>query len=173
MTDETGDGFGPAMQALTDKQRLFVLAMLTDPTGDAAKWARTAGYSDTKEGAKVRGHEALSNPKVKAAAFEVARGQLDARGPVVAVEGLLRIAQRPKHKKHITALLAVLDRVGLPATTEHKVTIDRADRSQAGVEKRIARALERLEKLGRLPSPLAAALAPPVDAEFKVVDDGK
>lgn len=157
------------MQALTDKQRLFVLAMLTEPTGNAAKWARMAGYSDTKEGAKVRGHEVIHNPKVRAAAFEVARGQLDARGPIVAVEGLLRIAQRPSHKKHIVALLAVLDRVGMPATTEHRVTVDRADRSQLGVEKRIARALERLEKLGRLPVP-AARLAPPVDVDFKVID---
>ncbi len=154
------------MRSLNDRQRLFVLAMLSEPTKDAAKWARMAGYSDVKEGAKVRGHGLIHNPKVKAAAFEVARGQLDARGPIVAVEGLLRIAQRPSHKKHMTALLAILDRVGLPATTEHTVSVLHTDRTGKALAARIH---ELAGKLGMDATWLLGVNAAPRQIEGEVV----
>jgi hypothetical protein len=37
---------GPAMRALTDKQRKFVMAALADPEGNPVAWARLAGYRD-------------------------------------------------------------------------------------------------------------------------------
>lgn len=159
--------FGPAMSALTPKQRLFVLAMLADPFGNAARWARAAGYSDVKEGAKVRGFKALHSPAVRAAAFELARGQLDARGPILAVEGLLRVAAKPKHKKHLQALLEVANRVGFPASTEHNVNVNHSDRTGMAMVERIAKIAG---MLGIDPGQLLGVNAAPKLIEGKVID---
>jgi hypothetical protein len=161
------DTLGPAMRALTEKQRRFVLAMASDPFGNAASWARAAGYSDTKEGAKVRGHHLIHDPRVEEAVREYATSSLGTLGPMLAASGMLRIAKNPRHPKHLRALELIANRVGMHEKTEHKVTVDHGDRSPEGIERRIANALTRLEKLGRLP-----ALPPVVEVDFETVDDG-
>jgi phage terminase small subunit len=95
--------------------------MTNDPFGDAAKWARAAGYSDHKEGAKVRGFEALHNPKVEAAALELGRQMLSTAGPVVAAAALLRAARNPNHPQHIKAAELIANRVGLHEVRELRV----------------------------------------------------
>ena len=44
---------GPAMRALTDKQRKFVQAALASPESNPTDWARMAGYRD-KGGAVLK-----------------------------------------------------------------------------------------------------------------------
>lgn len=112
---------GPAMAALTEKQRKFVLAMVAEPFASRAKWARMAGYSDASEAAKVTAHYLMHNPKIEAATLEVSQGLLSTVGPVVAAAGLLRIAQNPRHKHHGRALEALANRVGLPEVKELRV----------------------------------------------------
>lgn len=141
MTDDTN--FGPAMRALSEQQRRFVLAMLTEPFKPAAHWARVAGYSDVKEGAKVRAHHLVHDPRIEAAVAEVARATLNIIGPVLATQGLIRIAKNPKHPKHHWALEKLANRTGFHETTEHKVTVDHMG-SAEDVADRIRRAAELL-----------------------------
>lgn len=121
MDDIIPTQYGPAMAALTEMQRKFVIAMVNDPFASATKWALAAGYSDHKDGAKVRAHEVIHNPKVEAAALEVGRLMLTTAGPVVAAAALLRAARNPKHPHHIKAAELIMNRVGLHEVKELRV----------------------------------------------------
>ena len=48
------DGYGPAMLALTPKQRAFVIRYIENPLMDASTAARLAGYSNTGTTARVK-----------------------------------------------------------------------------------------------------------------------
>jgi hypothetical protein len=124
---ETDRQWGPAMAALTPKQRNYVLAMASDPFGNPTQWARLAGYSDVKEGAKVRGHELSHDPNVDAAVKELSKTALGTLGPFLAAAGLLRIARKPDHPDHFKSLLAIANRVGMNETTEHTVKVEHTD----------------------------------------------
>jgi phage terminase small subunit len=113
---------GPAMLALTEKRRKFVLAMASDPFGSQTSWAKLAGYSDRSGGAKVRAWETYHDPQVQAAIQEVARQLLGSRGPLLATEGLLRIAGDRKHPQHVKALEMILNRTGMGEKQEIEVT---------------------------------------------------
>lgn len=134
---EVPQQFGPAMLALTEKQRLFVIAMAADPFGNPTSWARAAGYSDVKEGAKVRGFHTIHNPAVEEAVLEYARGQLNTLGPLLATFGMLRIARNPKHPKHLKALDMVANRVGLHEIVEQRHFVERTDKTAEGAMARI------------------------------------
>ena len=71
------EDYGPAMAALNEKQRKFVMAMIEFPGITQADAARRAGYSDVAEGAKVRGHYCAHNPAVQAAIREEAGKRLN------------------------------------------------------------------------------------------------
>ena len=118
---------GPAMMALTEQQRLFVLAMASNPFGSASEWARDAGYSDHLGADRVQAHRLLNNEKIERAAREVARRHMDTLGPMLATYGLLKIAGNPKHRDHLKALIAVADRTGFHATTQHHVAVQHTD----------------------------------------------
>jgi hypothetical protein len=162
--------YGPAMLALTEKQRRFVLAMASDPFGNPTKWARAAGYSDVGEGAKVRGFEAMHNPAVEEAVLEYARGQLNTLGPILATYGMLRIARNPRHPKHVKALEMLANRVGMHETTEHRVIVNHTDKTGETVMERIKAAAE---KLGVDPSALLGenVAAPPMKLIEGVVEE--
>lgn len=147
MTDELE--YGPAMAALTEKQRRFVLAMASDPFGSAAAWARAAGYSDKSEGAKVYGHYLLYSPKIEEAVLEVGRSMMTTVGPVLAAHAMLRAAANPRHPKHLRAAEMLANRVGLHEVQE--VRVRRTDET-------IAAKLERLRELAALLGVDAAAL---------------
>jgi hypothetical protein len=124
---DEADEFGPAMKLLNSKQRAFVLAMAADPRGNAAEWARAAGYSDKAEGAKVHAHRLLRKAVIEDAIFEVARRNMNTLGPLLAARGMLRIAANERHPEHSKMLLAVADRVGLHPKSEHKVMVEHKD----------------------------------------------
>ncbi len=124
------------MQALAPKQREFVLALVTDPFGNATEWARAAGYSDSSGAAKVKAHWLMHHPKVELAVKEVSRQLMHTVGPAVAAQGLLRIAQNPKHRDQFKALEALADRVGFHRQTEHVVAVQHTDlRGDALIER--------------------------------------
>src|SRR4051812_1016532 len=114
MSDEIE--YGPSMSALTERQRKFVLAMIEVPGGSHAKAARLAGYSDVKEGAKVRGHYAAHNPAVQAAIREEAGKRLNGLS-VIAASVMMDAMLDPKvpTKDKLKAAAAVLDRTGFAA----------------------------------------------------------
>ena len=67
---ETGvPEYGPAFNALTVRQKKFVLMMASAPLESAASWARSAGYSDASGRAKTTASELLGNEAVRAAIF--------------------------------------------------------------------------------------------------------
>ena len=113
--------FGPAMAALTPKQSRFVLAMASMPLSSAAEWARAAGYSDHKEGAKVRAHEVLQSESVQAAVLELAKQTLGTVGPMLAARQLIRIASDPKDRNRMKAIEMIAARTGLPEIEQIEV----------------------------------------------------
>lgn len=133
----TDDDWGPAMRALTDKQRGYVLAMAADPFGNPTRWAKAAGYSDKSQAAKVTAHYLAHNPKVEAAVQEFARSSLHTLGPMLATAGMLRIARNPNHPKHMRALETIANRVGLHETTEQRMSVHHTDRTGVAMLERI------------------------------------
>jgi hypothetical protein len=115
---------GPAMSKLNEKQRLFVLAMLADPHGFQGSWAEAAGYSTKGDSHHVRACRLMQDPRIVAAAQEIARQHLGGNGPALAVRNLINIAKNEKHPKHYDASLAILNRVGMSEKTEHRVVVE-------------------------------------------------
>jgi len=136
--DEMTD-YGPAMRALPERKRRFVLAMASDPFGYQADWARAAGYSDESGRATVTASELLRDPQVQAASYEVSRAHMMTLGPVLAAAGLLRIARDRSDPKHFRALETLANRVGLHETSEHRVSVEHTDRTGVAMVERIKR----------------------------------
>lgn len=117
-------GFGPKLLALHERERRFVWAYVLNSIHDGrengAKSARDAGYSDVKDGAKVRAHELLHREDVLDAIQEVSGREL--RGLVVpALAGLSRLLARPDHPDHRKAIEMVLNRTGFSEKTTVEV----------------------------------------------------
>jgi hypothetical protein len=115
---------GPAMRALGPKQRLFILAMLADPHDTQGAWAEAAGYSTKGDSHHVTACRMMQDPKIIAAAQEVARQHLSGNGPALAVRNLLNIAKNEKHPQHLKATEMILNRTGMSERTEHTVRVE-------------------------------------------------
>lgn len=129
--------FGPRMAALTDKQRGYVLAMLSDPLGNPTAWARAAGYSDHMDRCKVSGHHLSHDDRIKEAAREECLRLSDTVGPVLAMGVMFQIARTNGHKDQLKAAEAIANRVGLHETSEHKVSVEHTDKTGAALIERI------------------------------------
>ncbi len=143
MADEAE--YGPAMLALTEKQRGFVLAMLTIPGCSHSRAAREAGYSDVKGADRVSGHLCAHNPNVQAAMREEAGKRLNSLSVVAAnvmMDIMLSEDAGPKDK--LKAAMAVLDRTGFAAAQTINVHKTVTDNSGKAVLERIKRAADAL-----------------------------
>lgn len=86
VTDDDTE-LGPAMEALDDRRRKFVRAVIQlqqNGIENVAAAARKAGYSDKKEGCKVRGHALIYDVRIQAALLEEGRKRINAAAAVVA-----------------------------------------------------------------------------------------
>lgn len=139
MTDPAD--FGPAMAALTDRQRAFVMAMIELPGITQAEAARRAGYSDVADGAKVRGYYAAHNPAVQAAMREEAGKRLNSSS-LMAANVLLELLSDDKvdAKDRIKAAGMLLDRSGFGAAQTINVNKNITDNSGRAVMERIEKA---------------------------------
>lgn len=155
---------GPAMAALTEKQRAYVYAQLSDPFGNPTRWARAAGYSDHMERAKVTGHLLSHNPKIEAAVQELARSYGNTLGPLLGLSVVMRIAKDKSHPKHFAAGVALMDRFGLPAMTEQRVSVQHTDQTGAAMVERIR---DLAQALGIDPAVLLGSNAP---ADVKLIE---
>jgi phage terminase small subunit len=139
MSDEVD--YGPAMQALTEKRRKFVIAMVTIPGCSFTRAAKEAGYSDSADAAKVRGHECAHSPGVQAAIREEAGKRLSALSVVAAnVMMDIMLDDGSSQKDKLKAAMAVLDRTGFAAAQNINVNKTVTDNSGKAVMERIERA---------------------------------
>lgn len=162
---------GPAMRALpTDKMRRFVLALMIQGDDNHSRAAAAAGYEGNPDIWKVAGYRLMRDERILKALHEETTRRLHA-GRTLGVSALLKIAGNEQHKNHYQAVIALLDRVGFHASSEHKVTVDDHRKTDAEIRERIQLVASELGidpqvLLGRQAVP---ALPAPIDAEFEVV----
>lgn len=165
-----GAKFGPQMSVLNSRQQAFVLARFALGNDDPVAAARAAGYPDIgKSGIRVQAFRLEHNPKVRAAMQEHAQAVLQGFNPMM-VRLLKEMAETPG-KEQLKAILAVMNRSGLHATTEVKNTHEHILTYDESVLE-----LHRLALLaGDDPDKVIAGLAPPpavvTDAEFEEVEE--
>jgi hypothetical protein len=117
------ESLGPKMLALRDdRMRLFVWWMANGAPSVAAA-ARAAGYSDVKEGAKVRGCVLMQQPAILEALKETSEKTMRSLAPF-ALSKARAILDDPRHPSHGRMVETILDRTGFLAKTEHKVTVE-------------------------------------------------
>lgn len=163
------------MQALTVRQRGFVVAMLELGNTNYQRAAMLAGYSmDNKKAAAVTGHRLAHDDRVQSAIQEEATRRLNA-SVIMAVSTLVQIAEDPKTqtKDRLKAIEMIANRTGLHATTEHRVQVEHVTTNEETLER-----LARLSKvLGLEPAKLLGSIGAKIvgdkiiDAEFTEVTD--
>lgn len=156
--------FGKAMRALTDKQRLFVIGLLECGGNQTQAYAR-AGYKGDDASLRSASCRLAHDPKIRAAVFEEAQARMDASG-ILATSVLVEIAQDSMHRDRLKAALAILDRIGLHARTEHKITVTKEDDAEKIMQIRLL-----AEKLGMDGKKLLGAAGHTIDAEFSEVKE--
>lgn len=128
--------YGPAMRALTVRERLFVEHLLMGwGKQNAAEAARKAGYGHARSSALTMtqmGYKLRKREKVSLAIAEESRHLLRSGG-ADAVRGILNIVENPEHPRHFDALKLILDRVD-PATQQIAVTTRIIDETQEALE---------------------------------------
>jgi hypothetical protein len=155
--------WGPAMSALNDRQRSFVIALF-DPDAPAKHdgqnlfAAHRAGYgnSDGTSNDKSLGVIAArlrNDPRVQAAIGEYFRTAIHDLAPDAARELRFKILSR-KGRDQIKAISLIADRVDPPASV-HTLKVERSN--EPATPEQIERVLDRIEELARrfglLPSP--------------------
>jgi phage terminase small subunit len=147
---------GPAMKALNERQRKFVLALFEAPKshGSLTFAARRAGYgtaSSSRQSLSSIAHALAQDSKVQAAISETSQQYLTTLGPH-AVRALKNLLDDPKAKDHGRALGIVMDRVSpIQSTAVLKVEHEAAASMQA-----TAKVFERIMELA------ARAQVPPM-----------
>lgn len=162
--------YGPAMRALNERQRLFVMAMIEVPGCTNADAARRAGYSDVAEGAKVRGFYLAHSPAVQDAIREEASKRLSAAS-LTAAGVLMKLLtdDEIEPKDRIKAAGMLLDRSGFGAsqtinvnkTVTRKMDVSAAAQKIAEFRQRFPEQFAKL--LGGEPA------APVIEGEFSEV----
>lgn len=158
---------GPAMLALTMKQRGFVMAMIEFPGISHSEAARRAGYADLSEAAKVRGYDCAHNPAVQMAIREEAGRRLNSLS-LTAANVMMMVMMDPEAplKEKLKAASAVLDRTGFGAAQTINVNKTVTDRSGKAV---LARLRELAVKHGLDAGKLLGGPEEAVEAEFTEV----
>lgn len=125
---------GPKMMALTPRQRAFVFAMLETGQDDHTRCARMAGYTGNDNVLYVTAHRLAHDEKIQTAIHEQASKRLKA-GAIMATGTLLAIAKNPVHKDQLKAALEIMNRSGLHAITESKVTHEHTLDDKAAIQR--------------------------------------
>lgn len=157
---------GPAMARLRVRQRAFVMHLLDLGGRKNTEAARRAGYSGNENTVTVTAYRLTHDPLVLAAIKEEGEKRMHS-GAILATSVLLEVAGDVLHKDRVKAALAILDRIGLHAQSEHKVTVTNTGDEKAMVERITQLALQ----LGIEPQRLLGGPAP-IDAEFVEVMTG-
>ncbi len=155
---------GPCMTRLNERQRKFVWAMLETGQVNHSSCARAAGYEGDQDTIKGTAYRLAHDEDIQAAIQETARKAMGA-AQLVATSHLILIAENPAHKDQLSAIKELLNRSGLGAVTEHKISVthstDRADT--------IRQVAMLAREQGLDPTKLLASYGVPIDAEFSEV----
>jgi hypothetical protein len=122
------EDLGPAMLALNERQRLFVLEWHASPDdyGHAIRACKAAGYAASSEAAlRVRAHQLLHSASIQRALNELGPKVLVADG-FRSIAGVVAIANDPKVKPETRLKAhAILISHAFPLQTEHKVVVEK------------------------------------------------
>lgn len=163
------------MAALPAQRRAFVRAVIAlgrNGIENATEAARQAGYADNGQGIRVRAHTLMHDPGVLAALMEEARKRVNVAAAVVATPVAIEIAMNEafEPKDRLRACEMLFNRGGMPAMTEHKVTVEhKQPRQMVDLAARLA------AELGVDPARLIGvnrAAAPVLEGEYVEVPDG-
>ena len=119
--------YGPAMHALTDRQRKYVEALFLAPKsyGSGVFAVKLAGYgsaTSSKASLASMAYQLNSDPKVQAAIAEMSQQYLTTLGPV-AVRAMKKVLGNDKHREFGRVLGILMDRVA-PANSTHTVKVE-------------------------------------------------
>jgi len=130
--DEVGEleGLGPAMLALNERRRLFVLIIDQFPKITLGEAAERAGFGGPPGGDPAKrdhvlrqtGYRLMHDEKIIAALHETASKNLRS-GALLAVKALIRLVENEKHKDHARAIEMMLSRTGFVERTAHDVNV--------------------------------------------------
>jgi hypothetical protein len=123
MSDIPSEAIGPKMLALRDDRMRRFAWIMACGEGSAAEAARKAGYSDTGDGAKVRGHYLMHSQKVLDAIQEATGCVLRGLAPL-AVRQAKAVLENNNHPAHARMIETVLDRTGHFARSEHTMRVE-------------------------------------------------
>jgi hypothetical protein len=133
------ESLGPAMRALTPKQRRFVLELRHGPAGygSEVRAARAAGYgtpTSSDLSMRVLAHQALHGERVQAALREVG-GKIIRAEAFQCIRNTTAIARDLTHRDCLKANLALMDRGGFSVETHHTITVEhRTDYTKQALE---------------------------------------
>ena len=116
-------GYGPAMRACNDRQRRFVISLLETGSDNYTLAARMAGYSGTGNTISVTAYRLSHDPKIQAAIQEEAKRRIQA-GLILATSTLMVHVKNADAKVSLKAIEMILNRGGIHAQSEHKVTVE-------------------------------------------------
>lgn len=155
--------FGPAMLALTDKQRAFVLALTMSPDENLTQCAATAGYEGDRDTLGVTGSRLKNNPRIQAAIHEEADRRLHG-AKLLATRVLVDIAGNKDETsaQRLKAVGMILDRVGMAATTEQHIVIEHRRSESELIQDITALA----KKVGMDPQKVLGSVGVVIDADF-------
>jgi hypothetical protein len=160
IAEQAPDEWGPAMAALNDKRRAFVVALYAEAAprkGDGLLIyaAKTAGYGTATSSTKslsVIANRIVHDERVQAAIVEHSRSVLRAVPPE-AIRALKDLIRNPHARDHMRAIAAVIDRTD-PLQTLHTVRVeDTRPPSPEITERVLARIDELARRAGLLPAP--------------------
>ena len=149
---------GPAMAALTERQRIFVHSLFLAPKshGSLTFAARAAGYgtpTSSNNSISVMGYQLAGDPKIQAAISEVSASYLTTLGPA-AVRALRKLLDNPNHRDHGRALGIVMDRV---TPTQSTAVIE----VRHDISPNAAQAEDALQRIAQLAAKFSVSLPAP------------
>lgn len=160
---------GPKMLALNPRQRAFVIAMIETGQDNHTRCARMAGYYNGNDNAlRVTAFRLAHDDKIQAAIVEQAGRRMKA-GTIMATSALLSIASNQMHKDQLRAAVEILNRTGLHAVSETKITHEHIMDDKQSIQ----RVVELARSLKIDPRQLLGQYGVTLDAEFEEVAERK
>lgn len=161
-----GGKLGKAMQALLPRQRKFVTSLLTMGQYNLTRAAAEAGYTGAPESLRVTGYRLAHDERVLAAIHEESLRRVRS-GTAVATAVVMEImTSAMKNSDRLKAAEMVMNRGGLPAISEHRVSVEHTTDEIGKIERITLLA----QQLGIDPRTLLGDQAPALPAPQEAVD---